>query len=325
MILLSNKARFTMCLTALWWVVTAHSATTVGYWNPLFKGVDYSLSSNTPSASIPNQHVVHAIKVDLLDPDIRLRTTPRVPTNYLNNVREVIGQTVSDFLRQHQLQVAINANFFNSPGYYPPPGTVFNMHGLSIDQGTNVSTVVSSSIAQTLIFDTNNYPVLLTNNSPQKPLTNAYTAVTGEVTLVLNGVNRMTRDFDVQPRTVFGISGDRRYLFLVAIDGRQSPYSEGATLYEAAQWLLLLGARDGINMDGGGSTLIVVADSTGAPVRVNSSSAVAGDPEGRERVVGSHFGLYAKPLPGFVNDVQTIPDDISAIVTWTTLEPASSE
>ncbi|HUS35576.1 MAG TPA: phosphodiester glycosidase family protein, partial [Verrucomicrobiae bacterium] len=294
------------------------AATTMTQWSPLFKGIDYSTGTNTPSAAMPNQHVVYAMRVDLTDPDIQLRTTPRVASNYQSNLRETIGATVSDFLTQNQLQVAINANFFDSPGYYPPPGTAMNVYGLQIDRGTNVSTVTSPAQASTLIFSPSNTVALIPNNYPQKPLTNAYTAVTGEVTLVLNGTNRMTRDFDVQPRTVFGVSADRRYLYLIAIDGRQPGYSSGATLFECGEWLKLYGASDGINMDGGGSTLLVMADSTGAPIRLNSSSAVAGDAAGRERVIASHLGVYAKPLPGFINDVQAIPDDTTAVISWTT-------
>jgi hypothetical protein len=133
----------------------------------------------------------------------------------------------------------------------------------------------------------------------------------------------VTQSLDVDPRTVFGVSADRKYLFLVTIDGRQPGYSDGASYYDCARWLQLLGASDGINVDGGGSTTMVVADSTGVPVRLNGSSAVADS--GRERTVGSHFGLHAKLLPAFINDVEAIPDDTSAVINWTTLQAASSE
>src|SRR6185436_20417381 len=108
------------------------------------------------------------------------------------------------------------------------------------------------------------------------------------------------------PRTAFGISEDRRYLFLMTIDGRQPGYSEGAYDYETAGWMLILGAYDAINMDGGGSTTMAVQDSTGVPVELNHASAVADS--GRERSVGSHLGVFAKPLPGFINDVAATPD-----------------
>jgi hypothetical protein len=125
------------------------------------------------------------------------------------------------------------------------------------------------------------------------------------------------------PRTAFGISQDRRFLYLITIDGRQPGYSDGAYDYETAGWLLLLGAYDGVNLDGGGSTTLVVEDSTGVPVRLNRSSAVADS--GRERTVGSHFGVFAKPLRGFINDVSVLPEDTTAKIRWTTIEPATSE
>ena len=45
------------------------------------------------------------------------------------------------------------------------------------------------------------------------------------------------------PRTAIGLSADRRFLFLMAIDGRQ-PQSTGALDYETGAWMLLVGAAD---------------------------------------------------------------------------------
>jgi hypothetical protein len=288
----------------------------------MFKGVDHSVSTNTPGGTIPRLQVVHALRVDLTDPDIRLETTPRLASNYASGIREVVGLTVSDFLKSRGLQAAINANFFAPGTYYPPPGTLMDIHGLAFNQGTNVS-AASSGEAATMTFDILNQCTVIPFNWPAKPTTGVYTAISGDLAVLTNGVNRMTQSFDVDPRTVFGVSADRKYLFIVAIDGRQPGYSDGASFYDCAQWLKLLGASDGINVDGGGSTTLVVEDTTGVPVRLNSSSAVADS--GKERTVGSHFGLHAKPLPAFINDVETIPDDTSAVIKWTTLEAASSE
>src|SRR5207253_6638878 len=121
------------------------------------------------------------------------------------------------------------------------------------------------------------------------------TAVAGDYPLVINGksVAKRSGALEANPRTAFGISEDRRYLYLVGIDGRQPGYSDGAYDYETAGWLLLLGAWDGVNMDGGGSTTLVMASSIGKPIRLNSSSAVADS--GQERTIGSHLGIFAKP------------------------------
>jgi len=55
------------------------------------------------------------------------------------------------------------------------------------------------------------------------------------------------------PRTLAGVRADGR-LLLVTIDGRRPGYSVGATLPEAARVMRSLGAREAVNLDGGGST-----------------------------------------------------------------------
>ena len=73
-----------------------------------------------------------------------------------------------------------------------------------------------------------------------------------------------------QPRTLVGWNpaGER---LLVTVDGRQPETSVGMTLAEAADLLLALGATDGINLDGGGSTTFVAG---GAVVNTPSDVAV---------------------------------------------------
>lgn len=296
----------------------------VGPWEPKFKGVEFSVSTNVPGVgNFSNLQVVSALRIDLADPDIQLLTTPR-NSNYVANVSEIGALTVSDFLHTNHLQAAINANFFDGRNYYLPAGTPMDVYGLAISQGIVVSEQDGSDHAAVILFDKTNSPTVLPSNWPAANVDNVYTAVAGNYPLVIAGKNVVSPNArEVDPRTVFGVSQDRRYLYVVAIDGRQPGYSEGANDYESAEWLLLLGAYDGVNMDGGGSTTLVIEDSTGVPLRLNQSSAVADS--GRERTVGSHFGVYAKPLARFINEVVAKPSDTTAEITWTTEAPATSE
>ncbi|HEY4303093.1 MAG TPA: phosphodiester glycosidase family protein [Gemmatimonadaceae bacterium] len=61
------------------------------------------------------------------------------------------------------------------------------------------------------------------------------------------------------PRTAVGIARDGRRVLFAVIDGRQKPYSDGSSLRETAAILLALGARDALNLDGGGSSTMVVS------------------------------------------------------------------
>ena len=82
------------------------------------------------------------------------------------------------------------------------------------------------------------------------------------------------------PRSALGISRDSTTLYLVAVDGRQQT-SVGKTLEEMADAMIALGAYEAMNLDGGGSTALVVRDSI-----VNRPSDASG-----ERPVGNVIAI----------------------------------
>jgi hypothetical protein len=64
-----------------------------------------------------------------------------------------------------------------------------------------------------------------------------------------------------QPRTLAGVRRDGG-LLLVTVDGREPGWSAGVTLFEAARVMRSLGARDALNLDGGGSSAMAVRGRT---------------------------------------------------------------
>ncbi len=60
------------------------------------------------------------------------------------------------------------------------------------------------------------------------------------------------------PRTAVGYTVRRDTLYLVTVDGRQQGYSVGMTLYELAEYMQKLGCYQALNLDGGGSTTMVI-------------------------------------------------------------------
>lgn len=60
-----------------------------------------------------------------------------------------------------------------------------------------------------------------------------------------------------QPRTAVAIDATGQRVFLVTVDGRQKGYSTGVSLKELGNYLISLGAKYAINLDGGGSTTMV--------------------------------------------------------------------
>ncbi len=61
------------------------------------------------------------------------------------------------------------------------------------------------------------------------------------------------------PRTAVGFDPVARRLWLLVVDGRQGAYSSGMTLAEVTAALSAVGSTEALNLDGGGSTVMVVA------------------------------------------------------------------
>ncbi|MEV4287138.1 phosphodiester glycosidase family protein [Nonomuraea bangladeshensis] len=91
--------------------------------------------------------------------------------------------------------------------------------------------------------------------------------IAGNVNLVRNGQVQITAKRDGHdsinmilrrhPRTLLGVTKNGS-LILATIDGRQPGVTVGANFHEAAQLMRWLGARQAVNLDGGGSTAMVV-------------------------------------------------------------------
>ncbi len=112
-----------------------------------------------------------------------------------------------------------------------------------------------------------------------------HTAVGGFPLLLRDSAVVATVDTDgaagfraLNPRTAVGISADGRRLLLIVVDGRHPGFSVGTTTRETAELLRALGAVSAVNLDGGGSSALVVRDtSTGATRLVNRPSDAAGE------------------------------------------------
>ena len=93
------------------------------------------------------------------------------------------------------------------------------------------------------------------------------TAVGGGPVLVQHGKIEITNNEEIKftgnaiddkhPRTAMGYTNDNKLIILV-IQGRSPGIAEGATLVQEAQILKDLGCREALNLDGGGSSCMLV-------------------------------------------------------------------
>jgi hypothetical protein len=132
-----------------------------------------------------------------------------------------------------------------------------------------------------------------------------FETIGGNPTLVRNGEifierNGPTAFFNRHPRTGVGITADGRILF-VTVDGRQPGYSVGMTPYRFAKLFLSLGANYALNLDGGGSTTMVVNGQI-----VNRPS------DGYERAVSSSLLLLPGPDPAPTTSPGPVPTPVAS-------------
>jgi hypothetical protein len=267
----------TIYLLAITLYATA-SVVDVAPWTPLFQGIAYThVTCTVPMVQ------VHVLRVDLTAPGIRFATTPGNGDAPL----ETNSQCTSAFLKTTGCQVAINTAAFSH--VVDQDGVSEDILGVAIADGALISppqagyaAVLFSAVNQVRIVD------------QPCDIAGVRQAVSGFRRILIDGANVCDPTEVWHPRTAIGLGQDGKTLLLLVIDGRQSGYSDGAPCYAVAAWLRAFGAYQAINLDGGGSTSMVMTDGHGG-VTILNRPIHKGIP-GLERPVGANLGVYALPV-----------------------------
>ena len=259
-----------------WKPVDSVAHAKISRWKLIFRGVERCEGST----AVPRLLQVRAVRVDLREPTIDFLVTPRID----DGTRAWGGRTTSEFLTEFKCQVALNGSVFDV--FAKKRGDPMHVEGLSLSRGD-------------LCVLTNRWDALLISTNRQARVAHspvdareAYNGLSGYYALLIDGKNNGGMR-DHHPRSAVGISRNGRYLILMAIDGRQPGYSESASTGETAEWIRRLGAYNALNLDGGGSTALVIEGPDGAPLVINRP---CGPPPGTERRVANHLGVFAQKL-----------------------------
>lgn len=209
-------------------------------WAPVVAGVEYR--------RILREGVdAHAVRVDLYAACLTIATTPAGGR----------GLTVSEFARDQGAVVAINGDYFdpalNPIGLAMGDGEVW----ARADERLRRQEVVGVGGLRVEIF-----PRAEPLREPEAWMTGAISGwpmVVEDCAPVakLPGSNHFTNA--PHPRTAIGLSRDRQHLLLIVADGRREDVP-GPTLPELAALLVEVGACTALNLDGGGSSAMWVAD-----------------------------------------------------------------
>ena len=185
------------------------------------------------------------------------------------------GRVVSSFGEAVGAVAAVNGDFF---------GGGFGTDGISVHGGAHWSGT-DHGYAGPLAFGAHRVE-LRPHEDQTGPEAWMQEVVSGHPTILWDGAQRDNNGDSLcsarHPRTAVGLSADRRQLIVAVVDGRASTRI-GMTCDELSALLREMGADDGMNLDGGGSSTMWLA---GAGV-VNVPS------DGAQRTVANHLGIHA--------------------------------
>ena len=255
----------------------------------LFDGITYIRDVRQQ----PRPLVIHVVQIDLTTPGLSFLITPGDPVDG----HEVRAQTTSHFLVTHDLQLAINGDFFwpwwyyTIFDYYPHDNDPTDVNGFAASRGAVYSEEKPDDPRPTLFLAQDN------RASIDQPIGAVYNAISGLPLIVENGsISDQIKPDEyyagVHPRSAVGLDRAERLLLLFVVDGRQPNYSEGVTLPELAQIAIEYGADEAFNLDGGGSSTLVIEDQAGKPQILNSP--IHASVPGVERPVGNHLGVWVR-------------------------------
>ena len=238
----------------------------------------------------PRKMIVNILVVDTkTDMKMNFLVTPPM---HDNDAAPMCGYTTSEFLKKHAVQFAVNGDGYQTVNPASVPG-------LSCEEGRDLLNPNSFAASLGKVYSQrwDNRPIMYINQKNEitynEPKGAVYTAISGDRMLVDRGEIPAGLDNTVlEPRTAIGTNANGRWMILIVVDGRQPGYSEGCTLYELAEMLIKYGGvHNAINLDGGGSSAMVI-EKDGEPDVVNSP--IEGGIAGRERYVANHFGIEVK-------------------------------
>ena len=206
--------------------------------------------------------------------------------------------TASNYAKNSDAAAVINGGFFS---VNPNRANGFVMaHGKALYPFPSSAKSVPcvGFTPKTLLIDTiQAEDIKAKNNTPADTAgwSECYSALSAGPLLLKNGESHIldvTDSYNLTakaPRTAIAKTKDNEAL-LVVIDGRQPDWSNGVTLEELAIFMKHAGAMDALNLDGGGSSTMVINKQL---VNRPSEGAVSGNP-GSERQVANVIAIIRK-------------------------------
>jgi len=231
-------------------------------------------------------------QVDLTNPRLHLRVAPGGPAPDGAGQWETTLLEPTKIAAREKFDLVINGDFFAARGLHDAEGT--NSHYHSAQWASAIGPAMTDGRTWSVSAEPRPCLVVHTNHAVsiellQQPAPGDWEVVSGNILLVRDGQIVTHTNLVRHPRTGVGLDASGHWLTLVVVDGRKPGIAAGMSYDELAAEMVRLGCRDALNLDGGGSSVMALRDTTGTMQLLNQPT------DGHERAVANVLGISVDP------------------------------
>ncbi len=252
--------------------------------NAPFPGITYySETRTTPPTRL------WVAEIDLANPKLRVRVAPGGPDPDGDVKWQTTLMPPTEIAAREHFDLVVNGDFFDARNIKDAEG---KSSGYRAGQWASVvgsaetdgkTWAISQSPRPCLVVHTNQTVTIETISTPPP---DDWEVIGGNTLLVKDGVDVAPPVKTRHPRTVVGLDATGTKLTIMVVDGRKPGIAVGMSYDELAQEMLKLGCRQALNLDGGGSSVMAVRDTTSGAMKILNQPT-----DGHERAVADALGI----------------------------------
>jgi hypothetical protein len=238
---------------------------------------------------------LYVVQIDLTNPDVKLRVSPAGADPDGEGEWQTVLMPPSKIAEREKFDVCVNASFFTARATQDVEGEKSGFVagkwskavGFAITDGKLWSTTANKNWP-TFWVDRDGKAHL---SSPKELPENARQAVQGNCLVLKSGeaIEPAGMMKVRHPRTAVGLDKDAKTLTILTVDGRRPGVSIGMTGPELGAEMKRLGCEEAMNLDGGGSSELVLRDPETNELHVLNQPS-----DGRERAVADVLGVQIR-------------------------------
>ena len=234
------------------------SAPAVTPQTPAAKAAGTAIQYRTETRTVPRPLHIHFLEIDLTAPEVELLALPATDPDGPAGPAQAMLESPLAIMARYDAVAAVNANAFSSlpdaagkrdtKWFEGKPVTIC---GWAVHDGRQINPPAPN------LWNLWRLPSgRVQIGHPLVPEA-VKEAVAGFGGLLQDGKILPAEDGVLHPRTAAGTDQTGKKLWLAVVDGRQKGYSEGMSTRELAALMLSLGCTDALNLDGGGSSIMI--------------------------------------------------------------------